>query len=214
MNQVSQRANQKTSPVHPALAIGVAQFVAGLDVGNCPEAGLDDIEHFVIRVRHVQLQRQLVDRFDRLLLAALGALALGLALVVAIQVRFGLSPLRRLAQRLEDVRQGRVARLDLAAPREIEALVRAMNEVLDQDAARIERARTHVGNLAHALKTPLAVLTAEAERRGTETPDRIAAQIGEMTRLVDHHLTRAAAAPSSSASADSSALQPGFDARA
>jgi signal transduction histidine kinase len=142
-----------------------------------------------------ELQRE-IDRFDRLLLLALGGLGIGLALVVGVQVGYGLRPLRRLARDLEDVRAGRAARLDVAAPREIETLVGAMNDVLERDADRIERARTHVGNLAHALKTPLSILAAEAARSGPDLGDRIARPIGEMTMLVEHHLTRAAAAGS------------------
>jgi len=136
--------------------------------------------------------REEIARFNRVLAIALGALGIGLALAVAVQVGYGLRPLRRLATELDDVRAGRAARLGGEYPREIQPLVHAMNEVLDHDAHLIERARTHVGNLAHALKTPLAVLAADAaDDRG-----RVAEQVAVMTRLVNHHLTRGAAAGS------------------
>jgi signal transduction histidine kinase len=140
--------------------------------------------------------REEIDRFDRLLAIALGALGVGLAAAVAIQVGYGLRPLRRLAAELAGVRAGRSARLDDAYPSEIQPLVRAMNEVLDHDARLIERARTHVGDLAHGLKTPLAVLAAETSSGTSGSPQRVAEQVATMTRMVNHHLTRAAAAGS------------------
>jgi signal transduction histidine kinase len=135
-------------------------------------------------------------RFDRLLATSLGALGVGLALALAVQVGYGLRPLRRLATELAAVRGGHAARLGGDYPREVQPLVQAMNEVLEHDAGLIERARTHVGNLAHALKTPLAVLKTEATNPAPDGARRITEQVGVMTRLVDHHLTRAAAAAS------------------
>lgn len=128
-------------------------------------------------------------RFNRLLLLSLGLLGAGLAAAVLVQVRFGLRPLRRLARDVARVREATLARLPDDYPAEIAPLAGAVNDLLAHDAALIERARTHVGNLAHALKTPLAVLRAElpADHPG-------AAPLADMTRLVQHHLARAAAA--------------------
>jgi signal transduction histidine kinase len=137
-----------------------------------------------------------IRRFDRLLALSLGALGAGLAMALAVQVGYGLRPLRRLAAELAAVRGGHAARLRGDYPREVQPLVQAMNDVLDHDAGLIERARTHVGNLAHALKTPLAVLRAETAKPTPDGAGRVAEQVGVMTRLVDHHLTRAAAAGS------------------
>lgn len=129
-----------------------------------------------------------VRRFDLLLAGGLGLLGLGLVAAVLIQVRYGLRPLRRLAADLDGIRDGTRARLAGDHPREVVPLVEAMNAVLDHDAALIERARTHVGNLAHGLKTPLSILKAEA-------PDpAVLVQIETMRRLIEHHLARAAAA--------------------
>jgi signal transduction histidine kinase len=141
-----------------------------------------------------ELQRE-IDAFDRLLLVSLAILGMGLALAVAVQVGYGLRPLRRLAEELEAVRSGRSKRLRQEYPHEVGSLVTAMNDVLEHDTRLIERARTHVGDLAHALKTPLSILSAEASR-GTIEPRSVKAQVETMTRLVDHHLTRAAAAGS------------------
>lgn len=132
-----------------------------------------------------------VRRFDLLLALALGGLGLGLAMAVMIQVRFGLRPLRRMVLDLDAVRRGAVARLPDDYPQEVAPLADTMNLVLDNDAQLIERARTHVGNLAHGLKTPLAVLRAEL----AGTPDRqvMLGQLESMARLVERHLGRAAA---------------------
>lgn len=138
--------------------------------------------------------RELNDRirdFNRLLYGALLVFAAGMAIAVVIQVRFGLHPLRRLSHELSAIKDGSLQRLGSDYPREIAPLAESMNAVLDHDSELIARARTHVGNLAHGLKTPLAVL--QAELHGT--PDRAAveAQLQAMTRLIEHHLTRAAA---------------------
>jgi signal transduction histidine kinase len=129
-------------------------------------------------------------RFNRLLVLSLGGLGLGLVAAVLIQVGFGLRPLRRVARDLERIRSGEIAALPRGYPAEVEPLARAMNDVLEHDAALIERARTHVGNLAHALKTPLSLLKAEAG----SGPPILAEQVNVMHRLIQHHLARAAAA--------------------
>lgn len=130
-------------------------------------------------------------RFDLLLLSALGLLGVGMVIAILIQVRFGLQPLRAMAADLNAVREGDRSRLSGRYPKEVLPLAEAMNGVLDKDAELIERARTHVGNLAHGLKTPLAVVAAEmgADR------DRavVGQQLNSMRRLIEHHLGRASA---------------------
>ena len=132
-----------------------------------------------------------VRRFDLLLALSLGGLGLGLLAAVALQVGYGLRPLGRLETELDGVVEG-TARLEGDYPSEISPLVAAMNRVLDHDSLLIEHARNHLGNLAHALKTPLAVLSAE----GDDATIR-AAQVGRLTRLIDLHLARARAEASS-----------------
>jgi signal transduction histidine kinase len=106
-----------------------------------------------------------------------------------------------LALALDRLRQ-QGGRLHGDYPREVAPLVAAMNEVLDHDERMIARARTHVGNLAHGLKTPLAVIEAEL---GSSLPDRavLSGQIARANRLIDVHLSRARAeaAPSGSLAA-------------
>lgn len=133
-------------------------------------------------------------RFNQLLLISLGLLGAGLIAAVLVQVGVGLRPLRRVAGDLAHVRDGSLSRLPVEHyPTELAPLAATMNDVLAHDEALIDRARAHVGNLAHALKTPLAVLQAETEREGAE-PAVVREQLATMTRLTQHHLARAAAA--------------------
>lgn len=129
--------------------------------------------------------------FDRTLAWSLGLLGAGLLLAVFLQVRFGLEPLRRLQSALVAVRAGRAARLEGAFPAEIEPLARELNTLLAHNAAVVERARTHVSNLAHALKTPLSVLTNDAAAARGPLADSVRRQTAVMRRQVDHYLARA-----------------------
>ena len=130
-----------------------------------------------------------VRRFDLLLAVSLGLLGLGVMIAIVLQVRFGLRPLRDLAVDLRAVREGDAPRLSGRYPVEVAPLADGFNEVLDRDAALIERARTHVGNLAHALKTPLAVVSAELQGDGDRST--MQAQLQAMRRMIEHHLARA-----------------------
>jgi signal transduction histidine kinase len=161
--------------------------------------------HFVVSGNREEIQDD-IRAFNRTLAWSLGALGLGLIVAVLIQVRYGLLPLRRVraalsdvssgrADALSDVSSGRSDRMKGDFPTEVEPLVDEINILLDNNSAVVERARTHVGNLAHALKTPLSVLTNAVaggntgeSRRLTETVRR---QIAIMHRHVDHYLVRA-----------------------
>lgn len=134
-------------------------------------------------------------RFDTLLFIALGLLGVGAFAAIVVQVRFGLRPLRSLILDLESIKQGERDRLRGEYPEEIMPLVDAMDAVLDENQDRIGRARRHVGNLAHALKTPLTLLKAEL-RDGlpSSKKDALDVEVETISRLVEHHLSRAAAA--------------------
>lgn len=130
---------------------------------------------------------------DFRLTIVLTILGLGLVLIgtVTLQVRFGLGPLRRIPAALAAIRSGESDRLTGSFSAEVEPLAREINALLDHNAEVVERARTHVGNLAHALKTPIAVLTNEAGSQKGGLADTVKAQIGIMKEQVDHHLSRA-----------------------
>jgi signal transduction histidine kinase len=132
-------------------------------------------------------------RFDRLLSLALGVLFLGLLGALLLQVRIALLPLRRIEAALAAIRAGTARRLEGRFPAELQPLALELNALLDHSEALIERARTHVGNLAHGLKTPLAVLTNEAARGEGALAALVGRQAAQMRRLVDHHLARARA---------------------
>ena len=134
-------------------------------------------------------------------LDALRTLALCLVMIgvllfagVLLQVRLGLLPLRRLSEQLGEVRAGRRDRLPVDQPLEVRPLVGEMNALLDQNAAQLAQARTHVANLAHGLKTPLATLAMAFGETGSSRDARLAELVEGMDRRIRHHLRRARAA--------------------
>ena len=137
-----------------------------------------------------------VRAFGKIVIVTLTLLGLGLCGAVVIQVRYGLQPLRRLGCMLSDVRAGRAARLEGSLPVEVAPLAGEVNALLDHNATVIERARTQADDLAHALKTPLTVLTNEAARIQGGTGDVMRQQTALMNERVGHHLSRARAAGS------------------
>ena len=130
--------------------------------------------------------------FDRALVVTFGVLATALLLTTMFQVRFGLAPLKRISASLAAIRAGTSERLEGRFPEEIAPLARETNALIDANREIVERARTHVGNLAHALKTPLSVIVNEAAARGE---DPLAAKVREQAAVmrdqVQHHLERA-----------------------
>lgn len=133
-------------------------------------------------------------QFARLTWTALGLLGVGLIAAVLFQVRIGLRPLYDLQTEIADVRKGKAARVQRPYPREIQPLAEQVNRLLEHNHEVVERQRTHVGNLAHALKTPLSVLLAEVNGREGPLPDLVRRQTDVMKNQVDHHLRRARAA--------------------
>jgi signal transduction histidine kinase len=127
---------------------------------------------------------------------SLGALGLGLIAAVLIQVRLGLAPLRRVRLALSRIREGRARRLEGNFPAEIAPLASELNSLIEHSAEVVARARGHVANLAHFLKTPLTVLANEASAEKSELSRSVTKQVTVMRRQVDHYLTRARAAGS------------------
>ena len=119
------------------------------------------------------------------------ALFFGLVGAVFLQVRVGLQPLRRVEQSLARIRNGSAQRLEGHFPAEIAPLAAELNSLIEHSAEVVGRARTHVSNLAHFLKTPLTVLQSEAEAAPGPLADSVMKQVGVMRRQVDHYLTRA-----------------------
>jgi len=132
-----------------------------------------------------------LQRFRGTLALALSLLGAGLVAATLFQVRYGLRPLRAIEQGLGDIRSGKATRLAGEFPSEIVPLQRELNALLKSNQDVIERARTHVGNLAHALKTPLSVLTNEVRTEDTPLARKVAEQTAIMRDQVQHHLDRA-----------------------
>jgi signal transduction histidine kinase len=130
--------------------------------------------------------------FDGALLVTFGVLAAVLLLTTMFQVRFGLAPLKRISDSLAAIRSGSAERLQGRFPEEIAPLARETNALIEANREIVQRARTHVGNLAHALKTPLSVMMNEAAARGDDAlAAKVREQIGIMRDQVSRHLERA-----------------------
>src|SRR5262245_21977762 len=126
--------------------------------------------------------------FDGALIITFGVLAIVLLLITTFQVRFGLAPLKRISEGLAAIRSGGAERLEGAFPVEIAPLARETNALIDANREIVTRARTHVGNLAHALKTPLSVMMNEAA--AAQGGDPLALKVQEQTEIMRDQVTR------------------------
>lgn len=129
--------------------------------------------------------------FGTQLAMALALAGVALVAVTLLQVRFGLLPLRAIENGLAAIRSGKATRLDGELPAEIEPLQYELNALIQSNEEIIERARTQVGNLAHALKTPLAVITNEARDDKSPLAQKVAEQAKVMRDQINHYLDRA-----------------------
>ena len=156
-------------------------------------APLETPLHVSVAARDDDL-REDIQEFQQMLwlgLLGLGALLLG---VLALQVRWGLAPLRRMNANLREVEQGRTEQLETRLPDELATLATSMNAVLARDQRLIERGRHTAGNLAHALKTPISVMPLLAKQLPSESRSAWEAELSRIDSAVRHHLARASAA--------------------
>lgn len=137
--------------------------------------------------------REEIRNFDLVLRIALGALGLGLLLAVLVQIRFGLRPLERLAAEVQAVRSGQADRLPALETAELDGVVAEVNSLIEHNQRIVERARSSASDLAHALKTPLAVMKTLEDDDDGAAHER-ALQLAAMERIVTRHLARASAA--------------------
>jgi signal transduction histidine kinase len=130
--------------------------------------------------------------FDYYVGGTFAALTIVLVLTTIFQVRFGLAPLKRISDAIANIRSGRAERLEGEFPVEIAPLARETNALIDANREIVERARTHVGNLAHAIKTPLSVIVNEANAHPSDLfAAKVLEQADVMRDQVAHHLERA-----------------------
>jgi signal transduction histidine kinase len=149
-----------------------------------------------------------IENFEWALAATFLTLAVALLGSTALAVRFGLRPLRVLQQGVAAIRRGEAERIDGEFPQDVAPLAAEVNLLLDANKEVVERARTQVGNLAHALKTPLSVIVNEAESGGAPLSEKVREQAEIMTRQVSFYLDRARAAARANTPGAATELRP------
>jgi len=174
-------------PTGPTITYGVLR--------RAPDGGQI---HFVIATDE-RLLDETIAGFTRELTIWLVLLALALLLTGALAVSIGLRPLDRLARATARLRRGEANRVEGAYPGEIAPLVDDLNAFIDHNSKIVERARVEAGNLAHALRTPLAIITDEAERLaqvpGMAPAGKVLLEQGEtMVQQIEYQLARARSA--------------------
>ncbi|MCC6912884.1 MAG: HAMP domain-containing histidine kinase [Rhodospirillaceae bacterium] len=150
----------------------------------------------------IAVERRILDEaiagFNRDLTVSLTVFALLMLAGATLQTIYGLRPAQRIADDIERLRRGDVPRLSSDAPAEFSGIVTRLNALLDNQSALVQRARVEAGNLAHGLRTPLALIADEAEqlaRKGDDTAAAfIQAQCRKISRQVNYHMMRARAA--------------------
>jgi two-component system sensor histidine kinase PhoQ len=141
--------------------------------------------------------REQIDAFRDTLLRWLGGAALLLLLAQGWVLRWGLRPLRSVADELTEIESGKSDQLAGAYPRELNRLTHSINSLIRHSQARQQRYRDSLGDLAHSLKTPLAILQGLADGRAEnleQQPQLLSEQVNRMNQIVSHQLQRAAAA--------------------
>lgn len=149
--------------------------------------------HVVERLDELQAQ---IRQFRRGLFGWLAAATVLLLVMQALILRWGLAPLRRVAQDLSEMEAGRARTLSGHYPTELQPLVDNLNALLANTRAHLQRYRDTLGNLAHSLKTPLAVLRGSVEVKTPVEELRTVAQeqLQNMNEIIEYQLQRAAAA--------------------
>ncbi|MCL4673051.1 MAG: HAMP domain-containing histidine kinase [Sphingomonadaceae bacterium] len=128
-----------------------------------------------------------------ILLWSFAVLGLGLFLMAALQSWYGLRPLRRVRAAIQRIRTTGTNRVTDPLPLEVQPLVQELNMLLAHSEQQAEEARTHAGNLAHALKTPLTVVNNAATAHAPDLAETVIREARTMQRHVEHHLARARA---------------------
>ena len=147
---------------------------------------------FMVAASREELDFQ-INRIRQILIWSFAALGIGLLAMAVLQSWYGLSPLRRVRAAIQRMRTAGRNRITDPLPLEVQPLVDELNSLLEHQENQAEEARTHAGNLAHALKTPLTVLTNAATANAPDLGTSVIRETKTMQRHVDHHLARARA---------------------
>lgn len=156
----------------------------------------------------IEETEQEIAKFRLALTVAFALLAGALAVATAIQVGFGLRPLGMLERELGEIRRGARERISGRYPTEVKPVVDELNLLIGANRDIVERARTQVGNLAHALKTPLSVIINEADAAPSLLAAKVNEQAGVMRAQIDFYLDRARAAARAGAIGASTEVEP------
>ncbi len=195
-------------------SLGTANLVAGLAIDTKPEWKIvkgssgDMLEYGMLRFPQkdkpplrllIATDKREMDmvlaEIDRPLFYSLSGFALIMVILGAIQINFSLRPLQRMKRAIGDIRLGNAAHLSGQYPSEIEPLVSDLNQLLDANTDMVQSARVQAGNLAHGLRTPLAIMMDEAQTV-SQKGDKKSAQVflqgcQQMQRYIDFYTTRA-----------------------
>ena len=148
------------------------------------------VARFRVMGNRTELENEIAG-FQRRLFTYLALFGVGMIAINAVAILLGLQPLGRVREALALVREGTAQRLDGRFPAEIEPLANETNALIENNRRIVERSRTQVGNLAHSLKTPLAVMLNEGRALGGAKGRLIADQAAAMQTQVEHYLQRA-----------------------
>lgn len=146
------------------------------------------------------------------LVRSFALLGLGLITMAALQVWYGLRPLRHIRLAIARMREGKQSRVTEPLPRDVQPLVDELNALLAHNEQQAEEARTHAGNLAHALKTPLTVVMNAATAQAPDLGATVIREASTMRRQIDHHLARARALGRRGAAQSRAEVAPSLDA--
>ena len=156
---------------------------------------VDDEGRYLIQVAaNTDQIEEDIFRFELALAATFVILAFALVGSTLLQVRWGLRPLRLLQVQVAAIRRGEGDRIDGVYPQDLAPLASELNLLIASNREIVERSRTHVGNLAHALKTPLSVISNEADGDSSQLAERVRAQAAMMRDQVTYYLDKARAA--------------------
>lgn len=154
--------------------------------------GANTLWEFQVAASRGEIDAQ-IRRIRSILIWSFLALGLGLFTMAGLQTFYGLGPLRRVRLAIARMREGGASRVTDPLPLEVQPLVVELNALLEHSERQAEEARTHAGNLAHALKTPLTVVMNAATAKADDLADTVIREAAVMRRQVDHHLARARA---------------------